>query len=314
MRTYIVPPPNNPAWPEVEIFKAVLRYSSDNPDVYPLMGLGPESENDREAYDHRLHTQLYHRTLNRVPDRIEERGTAYTSFLHTETLTLAPLSLRYRYPGIKQIGLLHGGSFLDHDSIKLPPEVEELMITSMNKVIVPTYWVKQQYVRKYTTPCEVSGYPLNPLLFSVERRKPEDRSRTVIFPHRKIPEKGWDLFQNCQAAAMGGRVDWWALNLPRHQFYTVAAHAKVVFANTQFELCCVAVEEAMVLGCCPVLNRYPVFEEMYEGCDVHWHDGTVKGVLEAVEDAMSCTKVHYNHTIEDSRARARRIIEIVKEV
>lgn len=309
----VVPPPNNDTWPEVYIYQALIQAGGANFMALPSassVGVGEYTEDAHQRLMVRFATTIlsYQHASEKMPEAL----------LHTEAYTALPTYYRSVEPMLKDTvkfhaALVHGGSFIPGDVMAWPSLFEEEMLKQYDLLIAPSEYHKALQEDKYLNlPITVvSRWPLNvDVLDHIPRPRSERHSR-IVFPHRQIPEKGWDLFEhtrnhpdrpaNWQFAPTGKRY-------PRGEYLTLLGDSKAVFASATMETYGVAVEEAMALGCCPVLNNHRVYWELYKDCQVHWHAGTEESVLQALAEVETCTITHYVVDAEVNHARAERIL------
>lgn len=245
--------------------------------------------------------------------------------LYTEAYTALPTYYRSVEPLLKgplvkkHVALLHGGSFIPGDVMAWEPKWEGKMLDQYDLLIAPSqYHYELQYEVYPSIPMVVARWPLNNDVHDIQEDDIPPRHHRVdrlIFPHRMIPEKGWPLFASVIRDIDPG--DWTLTathkGLSRHDYLQLLAESKAVFASATMETYGVAIEEAMALDCCPVLNRHPVYLELYGQCDVHWHDETVSGVMRALRDVQTCSITHYDVDRSVSMSRSQRILQIAAE-
>lgn len=313
----VVRPPSIARWPELPIYGSVLEQGGR-----PFDRISPASlfqDYTPKAVADRMVTFV---------QRLVELDLAgkedTSSMLFIEGLSSLPAHTRivsslHGWKPLRLVGLIHGGSFIPGDKrLAMHPWAEATAFGALDRTIVPSEWHAELQKKAYPdTEVTVARWPLPPNLINVltdirRREYVPERKRRLVFPHRELPEKGVDLFRELGLTrAPGWTYEYTKRNpdlVDQNRYYNYLLHSKAVFANATMETYGVAIEEAMVLGCCPVLNRHPVYEELYSRNNVHWHDGSVFGVSKVLKEVEDCPGNHLKTDKGENNARAIRLL------
>lgn len=314
----VVRPPAIARWPETNIYEAVCATGGG------LRLLG-EPANYAEDYTPKAVSDAMVAFTNKLAT-VSLPTDRRLPFLFIEGLSAQPAHLRTiaSLLGIQPpliSGLVHGGSFIPGDKrLAMHDKAEALVFANLDLAIVPSQWHAELQKEKYPdVPTAVVRWPLSEDLLTAAdaaTKNPKVRATRLVFPHRELPEKGVELFREVELS----RPEGWTLSYSKRNpdlrsqtaFYDYLSLSKAVFANATMETYGVAIEEAMALGCCPVLNHHPVYDELYENNNVHWHDGTVEGVRAALSEVETCDGYHYPISASESHARAMRILYLAR--
>lgn len=287
----LIPPPNNPTWPEVYIYKELAQLA-DHRTVISI-DLPPAGTMDPE-YSYQALQQLaaqVMRELHRLPEP--------AVILWCEAFTGLPTLVRSAealigWQNVTHVGLVHGGSFIPGDVMAWPLSTEATMLKQYDLLIAPSaYHLRLQSQVYPALPTEVKLWPLLGDVFEAQSRPRSLRQQQIVFPHRQIAEKGIEPFRHISRP--GWKMIETSKKLQRPHYLDMLGESKAVFAAPVMETYGVALEEAMALGCCPVISRHPVYEELYGNLaiPVHWHDHSDASVNQALEEVENCPGFHY---------------------
>ena len=317
----VVPPPNNETWAEVFLFKAITK------TVSPFNAFA----------DHLTIRDYSPVSLTRAMRSFNEKVELFLAddsprlprqLLFTEAYTVMPLHLRYAQNFLApdhrvewMAALVHGGSFIPGD--QMSNEVTEgVLLHQYDVTIAPTQWAADLQQKQWPDVLvQVAPWPAAPDVHKAQLDLPrrEQRPNLVVNPHRLVEQKGIKLWEEMRhfihppyrgalVAARGTPEQ--PLDRTRENYLNLLRSSKAVFANSEWETFGIAVMEAMALGCCPVLNHHPVYDELYANAQVHWHDGTKEGVAERFTEVMDCGIRHYKLSALDSMKRVLDIAAI----
>jgi glycosyltransferase involved in cell wall biosynthesis len=177
----------------------------------------------------------------------------------------------------KIVGIFHAGCWDEHDFLsrvgmtRWARDVERGWFAALDAICVATEFHKELITKWGCDPAKmfVTGLPLYPDCVTEHRSAMmEQKSRTIVFPHRLAPEKQPDEFDRLRERFVA-KYDWddtkWVRTkdlkgATKSDYYDALASAKVVFSSALQETWGIAMIEAMLLGCWPVApNRlsYP---------------------------------------------------------
>ncbi len=308
---YIVPPPNNFAWPEGGIYDQLIRFGGEPFVPMRTHHTGRRSSNYAGTPLTDL-TRAFNNELQLRADTLSEDD----ALLFCEAFTTDALQVRVMYgmterPAPKLAALMHGGSFIPGDTLAFAPAVESAVLSAYNLTISPSGWARRLQRQSYPRiPCEVRNWPIDGTLVDNVSQPASERRRDIVFPHRQIHEKGFDLWQMLPTHLRGvGFVETRAgTPLLTADYWRMLGKTKAVFASPTMETYGIAVEEAMAAGCCPVLLEHPTYLELYKENLVHWHTGSVESATRAIREAMTCQIKHYTLGQRIMKTRAEEIL------
>lgn len=319
----VVPPPNNDTWAEVFLWQAIAK------TVPAFNALANHLTTSREYSPVSLS-----RAMRSFNDEVElfladDNHRLPRQLLFTEAYTAQPTHLRYAQNFLNEdnrvermAALVHGGSFIPGDQMSDAAErTEGMMLRQYDVTIAPTQWAADLQTERWHVPVQVAPWPLAPDVHKAQLDLPrrEGRLHLMVNPHRLVEQKGIKLwsevermvnppFRGSLVSARG------TLRQPesrtRGDYLSLLRASKAVFANSEWETFGIAVMEALALGCCPVLNHHPVYDELYSDARVHWHDGTPGSVAANLVEVMDCDIRHYKLSALDSMKRVLGIAAI----
>lgn len=169
-------------------------------------------------------------------------------------------------------GLLWAGTFTEHDLI-VPTKpwseaYEESFMSLADRVFLPSKSMKSTIVRAFNIPSPkliVTGMPLDERLDTVYPAPNETRNRIVVWNGRMSKEKQPDLLLALMSE-LGGEaqiVNVTAKKLSKLDYYRFLAKSKVVVSFALEETFGFAVQEAVKLGCIPVLPNRLCYPEQF---------------------------------------------------
>lgn len=203
---------------------------------------------------------------------------------------------------LKVRGLLHAGSFTDTDFVRQMERVykgfEESLFDICEQIFVGSNFIKNDVIQKrYVNPDKliVTGLPLdfeNLKKYRTEGKK-VDR---VVFNGRNVDEKQPYLFELLKKKRPQYQyVNTQAENLSKDEYYRVLAESKCVVSFALQENFGYGVQEAVYLGCVPVLPNRLAYKEQFDrkylyNCfdeSVELVDRAMSGELEAASPVVS---------------------------
>lgn len=313
---WIIPPYNNAGWPEVEVYNELARYARKHPTQVQCFNI-PLEQNDKgprgDYFSPRAQAdavESFTATFMRhalggwlLPKDVLLFIESWSPLPHIARVLSKQLGLGV---GPRMVGVLMGGAALGEvDTLALPSWLEAQIAMCYDKLQAPSNYFADMY--RSNNIVDVAAWPLSSELWKAIGEIPHilsvQRTNQIVFPHRQIPEKGIGLWNEVARTLSTARTimpdanvyRMWktrtARGLTKKQLYRLFHASRAVFAHSDMETYGVAVEEAVALGCCPVLNRHPVYEELY-GEHAHFHNGTLDGVTRALREVENCTTNH----------------------
>lgn len=171
---------------------------------------------------------------------------------------------------LKVRGILHAGSFTDTDFVRQMERVykgmEESLFDICDKIYLGSEFIKKDVLQKrYCNPEKliVTGLPLD-LAGLARYKNSKVRQDVVIFNGRNVDEKQpylFDLLQ--QRLPQYTYINTQKQGYSKDEYYNVMAHAKVIVSFALQENFGYGVQEAVSLGCIPVLPNRLVYTEQF---------------------------------------------------
>lgn len=301
----------NLGWPEVDFYRELIRAGG-----HPLI-LNPYQSPYRDYAFASWRRLMFDFADAFMP--AQHRRVLFCESFHPAALyarSIAPM--RPEVNDTIMVGLMHGGSFVPGDNLAQDRFIEASLLQAYDHTIVCVEYQKHIQDKRYPgLDSTVLPYPLHEAVGHLDQM-PWNERKGVVFPHRQIPEKGYDLFMDLAPEFMDD-VPWHSpSNLSKVDLFKLFGESRVVFANSEMELFGTAVEEALGMGCLAVLNTHPAYVERYHNQPyVFWHDGTLDSARLALIEALRVDEEHYNpyvYTPEDSQKRATDILDFVRSL
>lgn len=189
------------------------------------------------------------------------------------------------FPGIEQLfyirdatgikfkitGMLHAGTYDEYDFLaqkgmtRWARKIEQSWFNEIDIIFVATEFHKE--LLKYTDRCSdnviVTSFPLHiPLVYS------NDKEDIIVFPHRMHSEKQPELFNTIFNETKKLFPSWKFIFTKEYcnsklEYYQLLTRAKVAVSFALQETWGIAQQEAMMMGCIPVVPDRLSYKEMY---------------------------------------------------
>lgn len=198
---------------------------------------------------------------------------------------------------LKVQGIVHAGSFTDTDFVRQMERVyksfEESLFDICDKVYVGSEFIKNDIIQKrYINPDKliVTGLPLDFVNLQKYKQVGEKRKR-VVFNGRLVDEKQPYLFDLLKKKLPEYEyISTQELKLPKEEYYRVLSESKCIVSFALQENFGYGVQEAVYLGCTPVLpNRLAYKEQFSKDYLYDSFDQCVEMVRKAVEGELPPT-------------------------
>lgn len=181
-------------------------------------------------------------------------------------------------PNVDIRGLVHAGSFTDHDLMNKAERWaslhENLVLDLCSHVYVGSRFIRDDMYAKRLVSRDpdkvvVTGFPLDPDLDYITPQM--KREPIVVFNGRLSPEKQPELFERLQdeleQLIAGGDeirfVNCIAEGLSKPDYYDLLSRARVVVSFARQETFGTAIQEAVRLGCVPVVPNCCCYPEQF---------------------------------------------------
>ena len=230
----------------------------------------------------------------------------------------------------KIYGCLHAGTYDSHDYLsqcgmgKWGEDLENAWLAGVDGVFVATqYHAKLLCTNRKieTEKLHVTGFPFYPREFMQDRLPEVDSTKlknrigkeglvSIVFPHRLDAEKNPQMFDELAEVLMSNR------SLKKYQFefiktkevctskdayYDLLSVSDIAVSFADQETWGIAMQEATVLGCIPVVPARLSYMEMYStGATSLFFDGTVEYCAEVIEDILKNPHVYNNLRFESA--------------
>lgn len=197
-----------------------------------------------------------------------------TIYFTTDIWNIAVLSIPYinffEEYNIKLQGVLHAGSFTDTDFVRQMERqykgFEESIFDIADKIFVASEFIKNDVIKKrYVNPKKIisSGLPLDE---SLDKYKPDTKKENIIiFNGRNCDEKQPYLFEEIKKKHKNYKcINTQLEGLNKNDYYELLNKAKIVISFALQENFGYGIQEAVKLGCIPILPNRLVYPELYE--------------------------------------------------
>ena len=205
----------------------------------------------------------------------------------------------------KIMGCLHAGTYDPWDFLtqsgmmRWAARIETSWFREVDKIFVATHFHKDLILENRKILESKIAITSFPLFLDIEYDK-DEKEDIIIFPHRMNKEKQPELFIKLKEQFKNKYPAWKFLFTKeecktKEEYYSLLKKAKVAVSFAQQETWGIAQQEAMFLGCIPVVPNRLSYHEMYYGCFKY---NTLSGVYTLVESYMN----NYSKVINDSSA------------
>lgn len=189
-------------------------------------------------------------------------------------------------------GVLHAGSFTDTDFVRQMERVykgfEESIFDICDKVYVGSNFIREDVLRKrYIAPEKIIAAPGNPLDFGgfASYKNSAPKEDLIVFNGRNVDEKQPYLFDLLQKKLPGYKyVNTQREGLSKAEYYDVLSRARCVVSFALQENFGIGVQEAVHLGCIPVLPNRLAYVEQFPK---EYRYDTFEECVQMVDDAMT---------------------------
>lgn len=210
---------------------------------------------------------------------------------------------------VKIRGFLHAGSFTDTDFVRdmerWAKNFEDMIFDISDKIFVASEFIKQDVFKKRIIEKDklvVTGLPLDNSNF--DKYIKEDRKDIVIFNGRNCEEKQPWLFDELEKRVKERGynalfINTHKNNYPKDVYYELLGISKVVVSFALQENFGIGINEAVELGCIPVLPNRLVYPEFYSKEYLYNNlDECVDIVCNTLDNKLKQTKPNYLFDIE----------------
>lgn len=216
----------------------------------------------------------------------------------------------------KIFGLLHAGTYDPHDFLaqkgmqRWATDLEYSWLKLVDGVFVATQFHKNminqsRHVRNLLNKIHVTGFPI----YWEDSDKQTHKENIVVFPHRLAPEKGIDQWKKFVGLAGHlGLTDTWQFIRTKDvcqtkaEYYELLRKAKYAVSFARQETWGIAMQEAVLEGCLPLVPDRLSYTEMYpEIFKFGAHGGTHSAMrlfmrLEACDSEKLVAAHHFLHS------------------
>lgn len=182
------------------------------------------------------------------------------------------LDLKFKVGGYFHAGTYDPFDFLTQKGMGLwGKPLENCWLSIADFVLSSTEFNKQLILKRRNAlpdKIHVVGYPWYPNDFVVESTVKEN---IVVFPHRLNSEKNPQLFDKLKEDLQDEFPDWQFLKTKevcatKKEYYKLLGRSKIAVSFADQETCGIAMAEAIMSGCIPVVPDHLAYRELYEPC------------------------------------------------
>ena len=207
---------------------------------------------------------------------------------------------------VKLRGFIHAGSFTDTDFVRdmerWAKGFEDILFDISEKIYVASDFIKNDLLKKRYISNDkivVSGLPLDNKNFIEYKQK--DRENIIIFNGRNVDEKQPWLFDQLEER-LGHKakfVNTQKQKLSKQEYYKLLGKAKGVVSFALQENFGIGVNEAVELGCIPILPNRLVYPEYYRKEYLYDNfEECVNKVEKVIDNKLPQTKGRYFFNIK----------------
>lgn len=165
---------------------------------------------------------------------------------------------------ISQVGMREWAPSIEFGWLQLYDAI--FVATHFHKNLICKFFDNQKQDSEIAKKIHVTGFPIfKPSVTSVTGPLPE-KDDVIIFPHRYAPEKRPEVFRKMRKLALGEHFQF----IETHQvcankasYYKELSQAKYAVSFSTQETWGIAMQEAVLLGCIPVVPNRLSYTEMY---------------------------------------------------
>lgn len=171
---------------------------------------------------------------------------------------------------VKIRGILHAGSFTDTDFVRDMERwaclFENIIFDIVDKIYVGSNFIKNDvYLKRLVdkSKIEVTPFPLD--YENLSKYKNKNKKNIVVFNGRNVDEKQPHLFFKMKSILKEEAefINTQLHNFSKKEYYKILSEAKVVISFALQENYGFGINEAVYLGCTPVLPNRLVYPELY---------------------------------------------------
>ena len=219
--------------------------------------------------------------------------TLFTTDLWNFSLLAVPYLNYFSGYNIKIKGVLHAGSFTDTDFVRNMERMykgfEEILFDITDTIYVASDFIKNDVIKKRIVDPNkivVSGLPIDEKGLNLPKVDKED---IVIFNGRNVDEKQPYLFEIMKEKLPYKFINTQQKNYTKEEYYNLLNKSKVVVSFALQENFGYGIQEAVKLGCVPVLPNRLVYPEIYPQQNLYnTFEESIKKVKDAIEGNLSC--------------------------
>lgn len=236
--------------------------------------------------------------------KIDGNVTLFTTDIWNFSLLAVPYLNYFSKYNIKVRGVLHAGSFTDTDFVRQMERVykgfEEILFDITDKIYVASNFIKEDVLQKRFVDERkiiVTGLPIDESVLKIEPTKKED---IIIFNGRNVDEKQPYLFDLLKEKLPQYKyVNTQKENLSKSDYYNLLNKSKVVVSFALQENFGYGIQEAVKLGCIPILPNRLVYKEQFSTDYLYdTFNKCIDMVQNAMNNNMEKTKVNLNSNEE----------------
>ena len=175
----------------------------------------------------------------------------------------------------KICGCLHAGAYDPHDfkfqnrMQRWARDLENCWFKEVDAIFVATYFHKDLVdssratkVISDETNVHVTGFPMY-----IKPESPE-KQNIIVFPHRLAPEKQPEIFDYLAEVTKDMLPSWSFVKTKKVattklEYYNTLRYSKIAFSSAQQETWGIAMQEAVMLGCVPLVPDRLAYRELY---------------------------------------------------
>jgi len=172
---------------------------------------------------------------------------------------------------VKLRGLIHAGSFTDTDFVRdmerWAKNFEDTLFDIADEIYCGSDFIKNDIVKKrIINPDKLvpTGFPLDTK--NLDKVKKVEKENIVVFSGRNVDEKQPWLFKQMRDKLRDNNIEFINTlehNFSKEEYYDLLAKSKVVISFALQENFGYSVQEAVYLGCTPILPNRLVYPEFY---------------------------------------------------
>jgi hypothetical protein len=233
---------------------------------------------------------------------IPKNSTFFTTDIWNISVLAIPYLNYFSDHQIKLKGVLHAGSFTDTDFVRQLERYykgfEDIVFDISSEIFVGSDFIKQDILKKRVIDerkISVTGLPLDEL--NLNKYKKVSKKNIVIFNGRNVDEKQPHLFEALKKALPKYEyINTQKLNLSKEDYFTLLNESKVVVSFALQENFGYGIQEAVKLGCIPILPNRLVYPEQFNK-DYLYNNFTecIKLVDLAMKDKIKTPSINLNN-------------------